>query len=148
DGLDPAFDGWLNDQRQRVAQIASALAKASLASENESSSRIAVAERLLTIESRHEGAWQALIRGYLEQGNQAAARLAFERCLASLSSAGLNPSQETEALLHNSTSVRAGAKSHMVRKAIRLGVLPPRVLDRSGTDDLLPGLAEEITLAI
>jgi DNA-binding SARP family transcriptional activator len=148
DGLDPAFDGWLTDQRQRAAQVALVLAETALASANEIDLRIAVAERLLTIERAHERAWQTLIRAYLEQGNQAAARLAFERCLTSLSSAGFSPSRETEALFHSTSHAPTGATSHVARKAIRLCVLPPRVLDRSVTDDLLPGLAEEITLAV
>ena len=74
DGLDPVFDGWLEEQRQRVTQLALSVTEAVLAAESETKARIAAAERLLTIDRAHEGAWQALIRAHLELGDRAAAR--------------------------------------------------------------------------
>ena len=106
DGLDPAFDGWLEEQRQRVTQLALSVTEAVLAAESETKARIAAAERLLTIDRAHEGAWQALIRAHLELGDRAAARLAFERCSTTLSHAGLAPSRETEALVRSTSPLR------------------------------------------
>ncbi len=148
EGLDPSFDGWLLEQRQQVAQIALSTAEAMLAAEAETEQRIAAAERLLTIEPAHEGAWQALIRSHLQQGSHAAARSAFEQCLVSLASAGLAPSPETEQLLRSALPTPMGTRPHGRGNAVRLCVSPLRALDRSGADTLLPGLIEEITAAI
>ena len=124
------------------------MTEAVLAAESEAKARIAAAERLLTIDRVHEGAWQALIRAHLELGNRAAARLAFERCSATLSYAGLAPSRETAALVRSTPPAPEGTKPRAAGKAIRLCVMPPRALDGSGMDGLLPGLAEEITAAV
>ena len=148
DGLDPAFDGWLEEQRQRLTQLALSVAEEVLAAESETKARIAAAEQLLTIDRLHEGAWQALIRANLEQGNRAAARLAFERCSTSLAHAGLVPLRETEALLRDTRPVRMVAKPRAAGRVIRLRVMQPRTLDGGGMDGPLPGLAEEITAAI
>ena len=148
DGLDPVFDRWLEEQRHRVAQIALSVAEAALGAANETKARIAAAERLLTIDRVHDGAWQALIRAHLEQGNRAAARLTFERCSTTLSHAGLVPSPETAALVRGSPPGPIGTKPRAAGKAIRLCVMPPRALDIGGMDGLLSGLAEEITAAV
>ena len=148
DGLDPAFDGWLEEQRQRVKQLALSVTEAVLAAASETKARIVAAERLLTIDRVHEGAWQTLIRAHLELGNSAAARLAFERCSTTLSYAGLAPSRETEALVRSTSPASEGTKPRAAGKAIRLCVMHPRALDGSGMDALLPGLAEEITAAV
>jgi DNA-binding SARP family transcriptional activator len=148
DGLDPAFDGWLGEQRQRVKQLALSITEAVLAAASETKARIVAAEQLLTIDRVHESAWQTLIRAHLELGNRDAARLAFERCSTTLSHAGLAPSRETEALVRSTSPAPKGTKARAAGKAIRLCVMHPRALDRSGMDALLPGLAEEITAAV
>ncbi len=144
DGLDPVFDRWLTEQRQRLTQVALAEAEAALVAESETDARIAAAERLLTIDRTHEGAWQALIRTHLELGDSTAARLAFHRCSIALSFAGLVPSRETEALVRAPRGAYSGAPA----KAVRLRVMPLRTLDDRGPVDLLPGLAEEISAAV
>jgi tetratricopeptide (TPR) repeat protein len=148
EGLDPVFDGWLLEQRQQVTQIARSTIEAMLAAETGMEQRIAAAERLLTIDPTHEGAWQTLIRSHLQQGDHAAARSALEQCTISLSSTGLAPSPETEQLLRSTWPTPTGKRSHTRSNAVRLSVLPLRALDRSGVDTLLPGLVEEITAAI
>jgi DNA-binding SARP family transcriptional activator len=148
DGLDPEFDRWLEEQRHRVTQLALSGAEAALSAESATEARIAAAELLLTIDRVHEGAWHALISAHLEQGNQAAARLAFERCSTILSYAGLVPSQKTEALVRSAPTEPMGTRPRAAGQAIRLCVMPPRALDGSGGDALLPGLAEEITAAV
>ena len=134
DGLDPAFDGWLEEQRQRLTQLALSVAEAVLAAESETKARIAAAEQLLTIDRLHEGAWQALIRANLEQGNRAAARLAFERCSTSPVARWACPSRETEALLRDTRPVRMVAKPRAAGRVIRLRVMPPRTLDGGRMD--------------
>jgi DNA-binding SARP family transcriptional activator len=99
EGIDPAFDRWLAEQRQWVTQQALSVAEAALRSERETEPRIAAAERLLTIDRTYEPAWQALIRALLEQGDHAAAQLAFERYSSALLPVGRDPSPETAALI-------------------------------------------------
>jgi DNA-binding SARP family transcriptional activator len=151
-GIDPAFDRWLAEQRQRITQLARSVAEAALAAQYEAKARIAAAERLLSIDRVHEGAWQALIRAHFDQGDRAAARLAFEECTATLSDAGLAPSGETRALVvntpHGQFSTTRNVRLHEATKGIRLAVLSPRALNAGGLDGLLPGLAEEITAAL
>ncbi len=147
DGLDPMFDRWLAEQRQRIMQLASSAAEAVLDAETDAEARIAAAEQLLTIDRLNEGAWQALIGAHLERGSRAAARLAFDRCRATLASAGLVPSRETETLVRRMPGGR-GAMPRPFGKATRLRVMPPRALDAGGMNDLLPGLAEEISAAV
>jgi len=152
DGLDPAFDEWLGEQRRRMAQRALSVAEGMLAVEDDPMARIAAAERLLSIDRVHERAWQALIRGHIEQGDRAAARFAYERCASNLASAGLAPSPEIEALVWGAPPDRSNALV-VGRRApraggVRLCVLPPRTLDSDTPDGILPGLAEEMTAAM
>jgi DNA-binding SARP family transcriptional activator len=151
-GLDPAFDRWLAEQRQRISHFARSMAEAALAIQSEPKSRIAAAERVLAVDRVHEGAWQALISAHFALDDRASARLAFERCTAALSNAGLIPSRETQALVVSAQHARPPAtgdlKLREPSKGIRLAVLPPRVLDGGGLEDQLLGLAEEITAAL
>ena len=152
EGLDPAFDSWLAEQRQRVTQQALADAEAVLRSELETEPRIAAAERLLIIDRMNEPAWQALIRAHLEQGNRAAAQLAFERYSSALLHFGRAPSPETAALIRGAPRAQLSpsvvTQLNNVNDGIRLCVLPPRSLDGSRQEGALPGLAEEITAAV
>ena len=59
DGLDPAFDGWLGEQRQRVKQLALSMTEAGCRRKRDEGADRA-AEQLLTIDRIHEGAWQTL----------------------------------------------------------------------------------------
>jgi DNA-binding SARP family transcriptional activator/TolB-like protein len=152
DGLDPVFDGWIAEQSQRVTQRALSVAEAVLAAAREVTARIEAAEQLLTIARTHEHAWQALIHAHMERGDLTAARLAFEQCSTTLSYAGLAPSREVEALVrgtsHRQSALAVNRGLRDGGKGIRVCVLQPRMLDGSGLDRLLPGLAEEITTAV
>ncbi len=151
-GLDPAFDLWLAAERRQVAQRARSVAEGLLAVQSEIIGKIAAAEQLLSIDRVHEGAWQALIRAYGNQRDYAAVRVAFERCTASLSQAGLPVSDETRALVESMTPAQSGKARNTQRRGmasgIRLAILPPRPLDSNGLDGLFLGLAEEITVAL
>ena len=165
--LDPAFDRWLAGERQRIGRIARARAEAGLAAGSDADSMRVAAERLLSIDSAHELGWQALIRAHLALDDRAAALDAYGRCVAAISTAGLMPTAETEALVAAvrdpaRAAIRSGAPSDLAGSAgepatkpegkrgeagIRLGVLPLRSLDPSREDELSLGLAEEITAA-
>jgi DNA-binding SARP family transcriptional activator len=151
-GLDSAFDHWLGEERQRLTRHARSVAEGVLAVLHEAKATIAAAEQLLFIDPVHEGGWQALIRAHMDQGDRAAARLAFDRCTATLAYAGLAPSLATEDLAGSMPCARFHATGDLRRreetKGIRLAVLPPRALDSDRFDALPLGLAEEITAAL
>jgi DNA-binding SARP family transcriptional activator/TolB-like protein len=151
-GLDPAFDQWLEDERRRLTRHARSVADAVLAEQCEAGLTIKAAERLLFIDPTHEGAWQALIRAHLDQGDRAAARLALNQCTTTLSNVGLNPSRATEELAGIMPFVPLRSKGAWRPReevsGIRISVLPPRALDGERLNALSLGLAEEISTAL
>ncbi len=136
---------------------------------------VGAAEALIAIDQAHEGAWRALIRAHAARGDRAAAVSAFERCADALAAvAQLTPSEETAALLSsirnptpipnssigghalggdaigkfNPIETVASPGNQVGHRAVRIGVMPLRVLDDVETDALSLGLAEEITYAL
>ncbi|HTC08022.1 MAG TPA: BTAD domain-containing putative transcriptional regulator [Acetobacteraceae bacterium] len=100
DGIDPTFDAWLAAERERVRDKARSVAEALLRSQVEPEATIPVAQRLLSIDRAHEGAWRALMRAHAARGERGMAIQAYERCrsvLADLLDAA--PSAETQRLL-------------------------------------------------
>jgi len=152
DGLDPAFDVWLAEQRRQLLHRGIQIAEAALAAAQNANDRREIAEQLLAIERTHEGGWQGLIRANLELRDRTAARLAYERCLNTLASAGLLPSRDTSELLQTASepdiALTASSKSSTADQRARLRVLPLRVLGGSTSVGLMPGLAEELSVAI
>ncbi len=171
-GLDPAFDRWLESERQRVTTAALVIAEQLLATETDPLGLITAAERLLRIDQTHERSWRALMAGHARLGNIAAASQAYERCAVILAqNAGLMPSAETVALLDQIREGRAewatdpparvvpSARMSSVETSsnglvppargtfARLGVMPLRPLNQ-GSEELAAGLAEEITTAL
>ncbi len=162
DGLDPAFDRWLGIERARLRTLRRDLGDSILAVCNTPDATVAAAERLLTIDPGHEGAWRGLIGAQLQRGDRAAAVAAFDRCRNALASSGgtappadlvariaeiqrpggpaVDPSSTVPALSETPAPVRPAG--------IRLGVMPMRMLDGSGEDPLSLGLAEEMTTAL
>jgi TolB-like protein len=151
-GLDSAFDHWLEGESQRLTRHARSVADGALAAQYETNALIKSAERLLFIDPCHEAAWQALIRACMDQGDCAAAKLAFDQCTATLANAGLAPSPATEELTGSVPYVRlrrpGDSRPRQETRGIRLSVLPPRSLDSDRLDHLSLGLAEEITAAL
>ena len=102
DGVDPAFDTWLHGERERLRDRARTVADALLreAMEVGPKETIAAAQRLLSIDRAHEGAWRALMRAHAERGERGMAIQAYERCRAVLSDLmDAAPSPETQRLL-------------------------------------------------
>ncbi len=152
DGLDPAFEVWLAEQRRQIVHRGIQLAEAALVAAQNANDRRDAAEQLLAIERTHEGGWQALIRANLELSDRTAARLTYERCLNTLASAGLLPSRETSELLRGASEPEipplASAKSASTDQRVSLRVLPLRALGSGTAAGLMPGLAEELSVAI
>ena len=62
DGIDPSFDAWLMTERERLRDRARGIAEAMLRENLEPDAAISAAQRLLTIDRSHEGAWRAMMR--------------------------------------------------------------------------------------
>jgi DNA-binding SARP family transcriptional activator/TolB-like protein len=100
DGIDPTFDAWLTTERERLRDRARTVAEALLREQVEPEAAIPAAQRLLSIDRAHEGAWRALMRAHADRGERGMAIQAYDRCravLADLLDAG--PSPETQKLL-------------------------------------------------
>ena len=100
DGIDPAFDSWLATERERLRDRARKLAEDLLREQTDPEATIPAAQRLLTIDRAHEGAWRALMRAHATRGERGMAIQAYERCRAVLSDLlDAAPSAETQRLL-------------------------------------------------
>jgi DNA-binding SARP family transcriptional activator/TolB-like protein/Flp pilus assembly protein TadD len=159
-GLDPSFDRWLAVERDRLRAIGRELAETMLAGQREPEAIVEAAERLLAIDSGHEGAWRAVISARLDQGDRVGAVTAFDRCRSALAMlGGLAPPADLAARIAELRRPAGGPLPHAFqppkRQAtapregrLRLGVMPMRSLDGQGYDPLSLGLAEEITTAL
>ena len=100
DGIDPTFDAWLAAERERVRDKARSVAEALLRTQVEPEAAIPVAQRLLSIDRAHEGAWRALMRAHAARGERGMAIQAYDRCRAVLADLlDAAPSAETQKLL-------------------------------------------------
>ncbi|MDJ0390101.1 BTAD domain-containing putative transcriptional regulator [Roseomonas sp. E05] len=155
DGLDPAFDAWLAQQRAALQEGAATRAAALLAAALGPEAELEAAERLLRIDPTREVAWQTLIRLRLAQGDRGAALTAYEACRALLIGRfGAPPSPQTEALAR---ALRAEAGPPVAappiprqpaQRGARLGVAPLALLGEGVAAHLGIGLAEEIGAAL
>jgi DNA-binding SARP family transcriptional activator/TolB-like protein len=101
DGIDPNFDAWLNTERERIRDRARGIAESMLKEDLEPDAAIAAAQRLLTIDRSHEGAWRSLMRAYAARGERGLAVQAYDRCRAVLADMlDAAPSVETQKLLN------------------------------------------------
>jgi DNA-binding SARP family transcriptional activator/TolB-like protein len=101
DGIDPNFDAWLNAERERLRDRARGIAESILKGDLEPEAAIAAAQRLLTIDRSHEGAWRAVMKAHSARGERGLAVQAYDRCrsvLADMLDAA--PSVETQKLLN------------------------------------------------
>jgi DNA-binding SARP family transcriptional activator/TolB-like protein len=110
DGLDPAFDVWLADERERLIDHARFLAEHILAASQatgRTEEAIGAARRLLEIDRSHEGAWRALMRAHAARGERGLAIQAYERCRSALAERlAAHPSEETQRV---AAEIRAAA---------------------------------------
>src|SRR5471030_2855671 len=101
DGIAPNFDAWLHTERERLRDRARGIAEAILKADLEPDSAIAAAQRLLTIDRSHEGAWRALMKAHAARGERGLAVQAYDRCRAVLADMlDAAPSVETQKLLN------------------------------------------------
>ena len=170
-GLDPAFDRWLDEERGRLMRIARAIGESILSGQRDTAGQMAAAERLLTIDVTHEGAWRTVMRVYADRGDRTASIAAYERCRATLAAAAqISPSPDTEELIARirvatpaPPSDRDPGKARDAVPAkpacfacrgrrtgtgVRLGIPPLRTIGAAAGDELSIGLAEEIITAL
>jgi len=162
EGLDPAFDRWLEDERGRFARIRRTIGESLLTQCDDPLAAIEIAEQLLAVDRKHEGAWRALIRCNAERGDIRAAMAAYARCRGILAEkSGAQPSPETEDLI---ARIRAQSQPGPVmetpppaslrpatrrdRTALRLRVVPLRTIGEERDDGLGIGLSEEISAGL
>ncbi len=175
DGIDPTFDAWLAVERERVRDKARSVAEALLRTQVEPEATIPVAQRLLSIDRAHEGAWRALMRAHAERGERGMAIQSYDRCRAVLADLlDASPSPETQKLL---AEIRGPSGSRFrprppapppavendeppavlepapvappARGGAHVGVLPLQLVGTSDDEaHLATGLAEEITTAL
>jgi DNA-binding SARP family transcriptional activator/TolB-like protein len=177
DGIDPTFDAWLAAERERVRDKARSVAEALLRTQVEPEAAIPVAQRLLSIDRAHEGAWRALMRAHAARGERGMAIQAYDRCRAVLADLlDAAPSAETQKLLveiRGPTGSRLRprpvapipapveeadepppilepkAAAQPTRGGAHVGVLPLQLVGTSDDEaHLAMGLAEEITTAL
>ena len=172
-GLDPAFDRWLEDERARFRRIGRAIGESLLAKCEDPVAAIDTAEQLLAIDRTHEGAWRTIMRSHAERGDLTAAATSYERCRGVLAeNSDGRPSPETEDLMGRiraqanvgrlSTKLKAGygvaedqafytpprSGPRRDRSALRVRVAPLRTIGTEHDDGLALGLAEEISTGL
>lgn len=166
DGVDPAFDSWLQVERERLRDRARSVAEMLLREQLEPEAAIPAAQQLLAIDRAHEGAWRALMRAHAARGERGMAIQTYERCRAVLADLlDAAPSPETQRLLAEIRSGKitpqAGPASmeaprpeqrpggHAQRGGAKLGVMPLQMVGTDASESHLAyGLAEELTSAL
>jgi DNA-binding SARP family transcriptional activator len=172
-GLDPAFDRWLEDERARFQRIGRSIGESLLAKCEDPEAAIDAAEQLLAIDRTHEGAWRTIMRCQADRGDLGAATTSYERCRGALAeNADGRPSPETEDLIgriraqanawrpsnqansghdlaeNQTTYMPARTSPRRDRSALRLRVAPLRTIGGEHDDGLALGLAEEISAGL
>ena len=162
DSIDPALDHWLAGERDRLRDRARGIVETLLADQDAPEAVIPVAQKLLSIDRAHEGAWRALMRAHAERGERSLAIQAFDRCrLALADRLDAAPSAETQHLV---AEIRAGTlpgpmrpraadmrneAGPVGRNGARVGVLPLQMVGTSEEEaQLSHTLAEEVTSAL
>jgi DNA-binding SARP family transcriptional activator/TolB-like protein len=167
-GLDPAFDRWLEHERGRFVHIRRTIGESLLAQYDDPVAAIEAAEQILVIDRKHEAAWRTLMRCHAERGDIRAALGAYDRCRSILAETpDVRPSPETEELIGRirAQSQSAPQPGHLAeapvpplraprsavrrdRTTLRLRVVPLRTIGEDRDDGLAVGLAEEISAGL
>lgn len=79
DGLDPAFDRFLAEERRRFRMRARLLAEGHYSAHDPAEARAVAARRIVHIDPAHEPGWLALIRALADLGDRSAALAAMSR---------------------------------------------------------------------
>jgi DNA-binding SARP family transcriptional activator/TolB-like protein len=162
DGLDPAFDRWLDEERRRVILVARAIGEGALLEQPAGPGRLKIAEQLLAIDRTDEAAWRSLIRAHAGTGDRDSAMAAYDSCRVALAQSGqAAPSAETEELAdrirgpnipeipsHGTVRSLERQFAGRGRSGLRIGIARPRTIGSTAEDELVSGLTEDITAAL
>jgi DNA-binding SARP family transcriptional activator/tetratricopeptide (TPR) repeat protein len=111
EGVDPNFDAWLQVERNRLRNRGLRIAESMLQEVITPGETIEAAERVLTIDRTHEGAWRALMNVHHARGERGLAIQAYTRCRAALAdTADAMPSATTQKLLDEIRGRADGSK--------------------------------------
>ncbi|WP_419730986.1 BTAD domain-containing putative transcriptional regulator [Lichenicola sp.] len=109
-GTDPAFDAWLDQERNRLREHAIGLFETMLRRQRDTMGTLAAARQLLLLDPLHEAAWRAQIRGQLALGETGLAFQSAERCAAAFAARNaVEPGPDTRRLL--SEMLRGGPEA-------------------------------------
>ncbi len=98
-GTDPALDGWLLVERNRLRDHAIGLFEGVLLRQRDLQGVLAATRQLLLLDGLHEQGWRAQIQAYLALGENGLALQGAERCAAAFAERGAEPGAETRRLL-------------------------------------------------
>ena len=161
DGIDPALDNWLANERERLRDHARSVAQALLDERGAPETVLPLAQQLISIDRSHEGAWRAIMRVHAIRGERGLAIQAYERCRVALADMmDARPAAETQRLI---AEIRAGGTPsaagepepkpieapRAARGCVRIGVLPLQLIGTGKEEEALSiGLADEMTAAM
>ncbi len=160
--VDPALDQWLAAERIRLRDQARSVAEAVLGAQAGADHAIPAAQRLLSIDRSHEGAWRALMSGYAAKGERGKAIQAYEQCRGVLTdlldAAPLPDTQRLAAEIRAGqipTPARVPARVEpsvaptSLRNTVKIGALPCHTISAGAEEAQFSlGLAEEMTVAL
>lgn len=167
-GLDPAFDRWLDGERARFVRIGRTIGESLIVKATDPRGKIEAAEDLLSIDPTHEGGWRTVIAAQNDLGDPNGALASYDRlCRLLAQERDATPSPETETLIRairkrtrsaapiaepSATSRGLGEPSTRPplrdRAATRLRVAPFRVIGNVPDDGLAAGLSEEVSAGL
>ncbi|HVY18010.1 MAG TPA: hypothetical protein VHB27_22520 [Rhodopila sp.] len=99
DGLDPAFDRWLREERARCDRVARTIGEGLLAKVDDPREGVGIARSLLAIDRTHEGAWRMMMRSHAAASDLRSALDCYDACRAAVAGVtGQALSPETEEL--------------------------------------------------
>lgn len=163
DGLDPAFDAWLFEERRRFRDRARSLAEGFFSAHDSPEARAIAARRITAIDATHETGWLALMQALADLGDRAAALEAFGQAREMLSQGGAPASPVLEEFAQKlRTDMRAEGAARVApaeaplalpaarpaARGARIGVAPLKLLGGGAGEHLSIALADEITTAL
>lgn len=148
-GVDPALDVWLDEQRARVSRHVESVLFSALSDQRDPASRASIASRLLLIDPYNEVAWRAQIEAAVAGGHDAQAnRLAEEALRLFTERLGRPPGATTTRLIESvrqrqsqphEAPVVASEQAEVIHALGSLITMPVQIPD----DEMIP-LAEAI----
>lgn len=124
-GIDPAFDIWLDEQRTRISRHIQMLLENVLRDQNDPEILLDAADRLLNMDELNEAAWRARMQAAAYKGEHAQAALYAEQAIRTFESRlGQSPGTATMALIANLRRMPAPASAASANGASPVPLTP------------------------